>query len=698
MLSPIFLALLVVGLFLATSLKIIYEYQRAVVFPLGRFLKVKGPGLIFVVPVFQRMARMDLRTVVHEVPSQDVISRDNVSVKVDAVLYFRIVDPEKAFIQVEDYFSATSKLAQTTLRAVLGKHDLDEMLSERGKINADIQTILDAQTEAWGIKVSVVEIRNIELTEDMVRAIAKQAEAERDRRAKVIHADAEFQAAQTLVNAPAILASAPGGMQLRYLQTLSEIGTEKNSTVIFPMSIDLLTSSPPLAFATACAGRTGIPAALRMRDLVRSRFGGFLLHRGARMRHLSTGCNAVSPRQNIHRADHIGVMRVATRHALELRLRAAILSRHMAAAWAGAARVVRRHRHEPSAAPLELVVQLPAKLGPALVQDRPVQAALGPNVPARSLGRARSAARHVLHLQVLDTHHRVVLADRGRGLVQGVAPGIGDTGVKGLNPPFGLVPVLAELHLAAHRPLVPRKPHRVRPETVQWCQERAVAERGKSGNAHIDPDGAGGARDGLLDLTLGLDRDEPRAAAAGHRDVAHRAEHRAAVALAQPPQLGQEDAAVGRIELDLFRIRVAQARALAFPLEVREIGAFGEEVGVGAVQILERVLQRVDRRILEPRRLCAVAPGRQMPGHVDVADESSARLVVRLLQRQRLVEHEPARTREASHLALLLAVWPKLELERLESLHDWVNVQRIGRHFKTNKDACGIHDRHRGRR
>jgi len=240
MFSQIYWVLLVLLLFLVASLKVIFQYQRAVVFLLGRFQKVKGPGLIIVVPVLQRMKRLDLRTVVHEVPPQDVISRDNVSVKVDAVIYFRIVDPEKAFIQVEDFFEATSKLAQTTLRAVLGKHDLDEMLSERGKINADIQAILDAQTEAWGIKVSVVEIRNIELTEGMVRAIAKQAEAERDRRAKVIHADAEFQASQTLVNAAAILASAPGGMQLRYLQTLSEIATEKNSTVIFPMPIDLI--------------------------------------------------------------------------------------------------------------------------------------------------------------------------------------------------------------------------------------------------------------------------------------------------------------------------------------------------------------------------------------------------------------------------------------------------------------------------
>jgi regulator of protease activity HflC (stomatin/prohibitin superfamily) len=223
-----------------SSLRILREYERGVVFQLGRFWKVKGPGLVIIIPGVQQMVRIDLRTKVHEVAPQDVISRDNVSIKVDAVLYFRVVDPQKAFIQVEDFYSATSKLAQTTLRSVLGKHDLDEMLSERDKINTDIQAILDGQTEAWGIKVSVVEIRNIELTEDMIRAIAKQAEAERDRRSKVIHADAEFQAAQTLVNAAAILASAPGGMQLRYLQTLAEIATEKNSTVIFPLPIDLI--------------------------------------------------------------------------------------------------------------------------------------------------------------------------------------------------------------------------------------------------------------------------------------------------------------------------------------------------------------------------------------------------------------------------------------------------------------------------
>lgn len=238
--SFIFLIVIVLALLLASSLKVIYEYQRAVVFQLGRFHQIKGPGLILIWPVIQRMARLDLRTQVHEVPPQDVISRDNVSVKVDAVLYFHIVDPEKAFIQVADYFSATSKLAQTTLRSVLGKHELDEMLSERDKINADIQSILDTQTESWGIQVSNIEIRDIKLTDNMVQAIAKQAEAERDRRSKVIHADAEFQAAQTLVNAAAILASAPGGMQLRYLQTLTEIAVEKNSTVVFPMPIDLI--------------------------------------------------------------------------------------------------------------------------------------------------------------------------------------------------------------------------------------------------------------------------------------------------------------------------------------------------------------------------------------------------------------------------------------------------------------------------
>src|SRR3984885_14998468 len=222
------------------SVKILREYERAVVFTLGRFEAVKGPGLVLLIPFLQEMVRVDLRIQVVEIPSQDVISHDNVSMKVDAVLYFNVVDPERAIIRVQNYLPATNMLAQTTMRAVLGQHDLDEMLSERKKLSTDVQAILDSQTETWGIKVSNVEIRTVELTENMVRAIAKQAEAERDRRAKIIHAEAEFQAAQTLVNAAEILGSIPAAMQLRYLQTLTEIGAEQNSTIVFPMPIDIM--------------------------------------------------------------------------------------------------------------------------------------------------------------------------------------------------------------------------------------------------------------------------------------------------------------------------------------------------------------------------------------------------------------------------------------------------------------------------
>jgi regulator of protease activity HflC (stomatin/prohibitin superfamily) len=222
------------------AVKILREYERAVVFTLGRFHRVRGPGLVLLVPFVQQMVRVDLRIQVIEIPSQDVISRDNVSMKVDAVLYFSVVNPERAIIRVQDYLPATNMLAQTTLRAVLGQHELDEMLSERKKLSTDVQAILDQQTETWGIKVSNVEIRTVELTENMVRAIAKQAEAERDRRAKIIHAEAEFQASQTLVNAAKILGSTPAAMQLRYLQTLTEIGAEQNSTVVFPMPIDIM--------------------------------------------------------------------------------------------------------------------------------------------------------------------------------------------------------------------------------------------------------------------------------------------------------------------------------------------------------------------------------------------------------------------------------------------------------------------------
>ncbi len=221
----------------AASLRILREYERGVVFLLGRFWRVKGPGLIVIIPGIQQMVRVDLRTLVLDVPSQDVISRDNVSVKVNAVVYFRVVDPEKAIIQVENYLSATSQLAQTTLRAVLGKHELDEMLAEREKLNLDIQQVLDAQTDAWGIKVQNVEIKHVDIDESMVRAIAKQAEAERERRAKVIHAEGEMQAAEKLLQAAQTLAAQPEAMQLRYMQTLGLIASDRSNTIIFPMEL-----------------------------------------------------------------------------------------------------------------------------------------------------------------------------------------------------------------------------------------------------------------------------------------------------------------------------------------------------------------------------------------------------------------------------------------------------------------------------
>lgn len=232
---PILVLLL---LFLMAAIKILREYQRGVVFTLGRFTGVKGPGLILLVPMIQQMVRTDLRVLVFDVPPQDVISHDNVSVRVNAVIYFRIIDPEKAIIQVEDFMAATSQLAQTTLRSVLGKHELDEMLAERDKLNHDIQEILDARTDAWGIKVANVEIKDIDINETMVRAIARQAEAERERRAKVINAEGEQQAAQKLLEAGEILARRPEAMQLRYLSTLNVLAGEKNSTIIFPFPIE----------------------------------------------------------------------------------------------------------------------------------------------------------------------------------------------------------------------------------------------------------------------------------------------------------------------------------------------------------------------------------------------------------------------------------------------------------------------------
>ena len=231
---------IVVLVLLSMSLRILREYERAVVFQLGRFWAVKGPGLILLIPAVQQMVRIDLRTVVLDVKPQDVITRDNVSVKVNAVIYFRIIDPQKAVIQVANFLAATNLLAQTTLRAMLGKHELDELLAEREKLNLDIQTSLDAQTEAWGIKVSNVEIKDVDLNETMVRAIARQAEAERERRAKVIHAQGEQQAAEKLLEAATILSGRPEAMQLRYLQTLTNIAGDKASTIVFPMPIDLM--------------------------------------------------------------------------------------------------------------------------------------------------------------------------------------------------------------------------------------------------------------------------------------------------------------------------------------------------------------------------------------------------------------------------------------------------------------------------
>jgi len=229
-----------VVLVILSALRIMREYERAVVFLLGRFWKVKGPGLIIIIPIIQKMVRVDLRTRVMDVPTQDVISRDNVSVQVNAVVYFRVIDAQKAIIQVEDFMAATSQLAQTTLRSVLGQHELDEMLAERDRLNKDIQGILDEQTDAWGIKVSNVELKHVDLNETMVRAIAKQAEAERLRRAKIINAEGELQAAAKLLDAAQILAREPQALQLRYLSGLQEIAGEKSSTIVFPLPLELL--------------------------------------------------------------------------------------------------------------------------------------------------------------------------------------------------------------------------------------------------------------------------------------------------------------------------------------------------------------------------------------------------------------------------------------------------------------------------
>jgi regulator of protease activity HflC (stomatin/prohibitin superfamily) len=225
---------------IVSAIRILREYERGVVFLLGRFYGVKGPGFIIIIPFIQQMVRVDLRTIVMDVPTQDVISKDNVSVKVNAVVYFRVIDPERAIIQVEHFYDAISQLSQTTLRSVLGQHELDEMLAERDKLNIDIQTLLDSQTDAWGVKVANVEIKHVDIDESMIRAIAKQAEAERERRAKIIHAEGELQASEKLLAAAKVLAEEPQAMQLRYLQTLTDIAGDRSSTIVFPLPGDLL--------------------------------------------------------------------------------------------------------------------------------------------------------------------------------------------------------------------------------------------------------------------------------------------------------------------------------------------------------------------------------------------------------------------------------------------------------------------------
>jgi regulator of protease activity HflC (stomatin/prohibitin superfamily) len=237
----VFIIIIAIGLVIARAIRILREYERGVVFALGRFWKVKGPGLVLVIPVIQQLVKVDLRVVVFEVPTQDVISHDNVSVKVNAVVYLRVINPEKAIIQVQNYLDATSQLSQTTLRAVLGKHDLDDMLAGREKLNLDIQQALDSQTSSWGVKVTNVEIKQVDLTESMIRAIARQAEAERERRAKVIHAEGELQASEKLLQAATVLAKEPQAIQLRYLETLTVIGADKNTTIVFPLPMDVLT-------------------------------------------------------------------------------------------------------------------------------------------------------------------------------------------------------------------------------------------------------------------------------------------------------------------------------------------------------------------------------------------------------------------------------------------------------------------------
>ncbi|MEW6713997.1 MAG: slipin family protein [Nitrospirota bacterium] len=238
--AGIIFVVLLIGYFFTSAVKILKEYERGVVFRLGRLIPVRGPGLVLIWPILDKLVKISLRTITMDVPAQDIITRDNISVKVNAVVYFKVVAPEKAVTEIEDYYTATSQISQTTLRSILGQSQLDDLLAKRDELNAQLQKIIDEQTEPWGIKVTTVEVKNVDLPQEMQRAIAKQAEAERERRAKVIHADGEFQASQKLADAAQIMATQPMAMQLRFLGTLAEISTEKNSTIIFPVPIDLL--------------------------------------------------------------------------------------------------------------------------------------------------------------------------------------------------------------------------------------------------------------------------------------------------------------------------------------------------------------------------------------------------------------------------------------------------------------------------
>ncbi|MCH8287645.1 MAG: slipin family protein [Candidatus Marinimicrobia bacterium] len=249
--AQIILIIIVVLFFLSTALKVVREYDRGVIFRLGRLIGSKGPGLIFLIPIIDKMVKVSLRVVTMDIPTQDIITKDNVSVKVNAVLYFRVINPEKAIVEVEDYLFATGQLAQTTLRSILGQVELDELLSNREEINEKLQKIVDDQTDPWGVKVSLVELKHVELTKEMQRAMAKQAEAERERRAKIIHAEGEFQASDKLAKAAHIIGKEPAAIQLRFLQTLTEVAAENNSTVVFPLPIEFLKAFAKTADSTS---------------------------------------------------------------------------------------------------------------------------------------------------------------------------------------------------------------------------------------------------------------------------------------------------------------------------------------------------------------------------------------------------------------------------------------------------------------